>query len=164
MSLLFCNQCQAHITPSDLLNWIVIFQILMPLTIEITTFCFIILLQIIGCGDFKQLPPVPNLRYEDEGKYCFESTKFNLAFPHHINLNEVNLYICFINILWKWKMLQWVASDAFTCLCQIKSTIVTTLPPYVVIFMLIEIFGLIRMFIGGTALQNICRYVSCFVI
>ena len=54
------------------------------------------ILQILGCGDFKQLPPVPNLRYDDDGKYSFESAKFNLVFPHHINLNEVNLYLCFI--------------------------------------------------------------------
>lgn len=55
------------------------------------------ILQILGCGDFKQLPPVPNLRYDGDGRYSFESAKFNLAFPHHINLNEINLYLCFIN-------------------------------------------------------------------
>ncbi|VDI68615.1 Hypothetical predicted protein [Mytilus galloprovincialis] len=46
-------------------------------------------IQVIGCGDFKQLPPVPNRRYDDHGAYCFESDKFNLSFPHHINLIEV---------------------------------------------------------------------------
>ncbi|XP_056007596.1 uncharacterized protein LOC130050837 [Ostrea edulis] len=46
-------------------------------------------LQVIGCGDFKQLPPVPNLRYEDDGSYCFQSKKFNMTFPHHINLLEI---------------------------------------------------------------------------
>ncbi|KAK3082509.1 hypothetical protein FSP39_008125, partial [Pinctada imbricata] len=46
-------------------------------------------MQVIGCGDFKQLPPVPNLRYEDDGSHSFQSNKFNMAFPHHINLLEV---------------------------------------------------------------------------
>jgi hypothetical protein len=41
---------------------------------------------VIGSGDFKQLPPVPNLRYEDDGRHCFQNEKFHLTFPHHIIL------------------------------------------------------------------------------
>ncbi|XP_062613763.1 uncharacterized protein LOC134275497, partial [Saccostrea cucullata] len=46
-------------------------------------------LQVIGCGDFKQLPPVPNYRYGDDGSYCIESNVFQKTFQHHINLTEV---------------------------------------------------------------------------
>ncbi|XP_062616249.1 uncharacterized protein LOC134277961 [Saccostrea cucullata] len=46
-------------------------------------------IQVIGCGDFKQLPPVPNRRYQDDGQYCFQSVNFFSTFPHHINLHEV---------------------------------------------------------------------------
>ena len=46
-------------------------------------------LQVIGCGDFKQLPPVPNHRLQDDGSYCLESDVFKNAFGHHINLTKV---------------------------------------------------------------------------
>ncbi|KAK3085252.1 hypothetical protein FSP39_000710 [Pinctada imbricata] len=45
-------------------------------------------LQVIAAGDFKQLPPVPNYRYDDDGSYCFESLLFSDVFPHHINLKD----------------------------------------------------------------------------
>ncbi|CAG2255010.1 PIF1 [Mytilus edulis] len=41
---------------------------------------------VIVCGDFKQLPPVPNQRL---GCYCLESDVFKNAFVHHINLTKV---------------------------------------------------------------------------
>ncbi|XP_061186494.1 uncharacterized protein LOC133194571 [Saccostrea echinata] len=46
-------------------------------------------IQVIGCGDFKQLLPVPNRRYQDDGQYCFQSANFFSTSPHHINLHEV---------------------------------------------------------------------------
>ncbi|XP_060577963.1 ATP-dependent DNA helicase PIF1-like [Ruditapes philippinarum] len=46
-------------------------------------------LQIIGCGDFKQLPPVPNKYVDDDKDYCFTSQLFDIAFPHHVNLTKV---------------------------------------------------------------------------
>ncbi|XP_061171689.1 uncharacterized protein LOC133181165 [Saccostrea echinata] len=46
-------------------------------------------MQIIACGDFKQLSPVPNPRYGDGGLYAFESPCFHLALPHHIQLKMV---------------------------------------------------------------------------
>ncbi|KAJ8318222.1 hypothetical protein KUTeg_003313, partial [Tegillarca granosa] len=44
---------------------------------------------VIVCGDFKQLPPVPNHRLNDDGAYCIESETFKKAFPHHVNLTKV---------------------------------------------------------------------------
>ncbi|XP_060553142.1 uncharacterized protein LOC132714318 [Ruditapes philippinarum] len=46
-------------------------------------------LQVIGCGDFKQLPPVPDKFLNDKGKHCFESSMFQSTFPHHVNLTKV---------------------------------------------------------------------------
>ena len=37
-------------------------------------------------GDFLQLPPVPNT--VDDGKYAFESTVWDLTFPHQVILEE----------------------------------------------------------------------------
>jgi len=44
-----------------------------------------------ACGDFKQLPPVPNYNLQDDGSYCFESTIFQATFPHHLNLRQVSI-------------------------------------------------------------------------
>ncbi|XP_069103900.1 uncharacterized protein [Argopecten irradians] len=46
-------------------------------------------LQVIANGDFKQLPPVPNRRFDDDGSFCFLSPLFQKTFPHHINLQQV---------------------------------------------------------------------------
>ncbi|XP_021349151.1 uncharacterized protein LOC110447633 [Mizuhopecten yessoensis] len=46
-------------------------------------------IQLILCGDFVQLPPVPNALYNDDGKYCFQSTLFQQTIPHRIYLNEI---------------------------------------------------------------------------
>ena len=45
-------------------------------------------IQIIGCGSFLQLPPVPSIL--DAGKYAFESEIFQKVFPHKINLTAVH--------------------------------------------------------------------------
>lgn len=49
--------------------------------------------QIIACGDFKQLPPVPNLLHNDPGLHCFKSNMFDLTFPHKLNLTEVGIEV-----------------------------------------------------------------------
>lgn len=46
-------------------------------------------MQVILCGDFYQLPPVRNVLYHDEGKFCFESTIFQQAIPNKIILDDV---------------------------------------------------------------------------
>lgn len=46
-------------------------------------------MQVILCGDFYQLPPVRNVLYHDEGKFCFQSTIFQQAIPHTIILDDV---------------------------------------------------------------------------
>jgi len=46
-------------------------------------------MQLILCGDFLQLPPVPNQLYMDSGQYCFEADEFSRLFPHKIMLTEV---------------------------------------------------------------------------
>ncbi|XP_048258237.1 uncharacterized protein LOC125383642 [Haliotis rufescens] len=46
-------------------------------------------LQIIACGDFKQLPPVPDHFHNDPGLFCFQSCVFKHIFPHHLNFQEV---------------------------------------------------------------------------
>ncbi|XP_069109443.1 LOW QUALITY PROTEIN: uncharacterized protein [Argopecten irradians] len=46
-------------------------------------------MQLIMCGDFVQLPPVPNMLYNDDGKYCFESPLFEQLLCHKIYLNEI---------------------------------------------------------------------------
>lgn len=45
-------------------------------------------IQIIACGDFRQLRPVPNESYNDPGHYCF-STEAWKSIPHVINLDQV---------------------------------------------------------------------------
>lgn len=37
-------------------------------------------MQVIALGDFFQLPPVP--RYDDEGKFAFQSKLWDVMFPH----------------------------------------------------------------------------------
>ena len=46
-------------------------------------------IQVIGGGSFKQLPPVPNLNYGDNGNYCFQSKLWDTIFPHRIHLTTV---------------------------------------------------------------------------
>ena len=46
-------------------------------------------IQIVLCGDFRQLPPVPNILYGEEGDFCFESSVFEEVFPHRVVLSEV---------------------------------------------------------------------------
>ncbi len=45
--------------------------------------------QIILCGDFQQLKPVPNPRYGDEGQFVFSSDAFH-GIPHHVTLQKVH--------------------------------------------------------------------------
>ena len=54
-------------------------------------YIYICLFQVIASGDFKQLPPVPNIRYGDIGNHCFQSRVFTDLFAHHINLDVVSL-------------------------------------------------------------------------
>ena len=44
-------------------------------------------LQVIGCGCFRQLPPVPSS--SDPGEYCFKHPLFDAKFPHRIILTEI---------------------------------------------------------------------------
>ena len=45
-------------------------------------------IQVIGCGSFYQLPPVPSSG--DPGKFAFESEVFNQVFPHKIIFQSVH--------------------------------------------------------------------------
>ena len=45
-------------------------------------------IQLIFSGDFYQLPPVGNSE-TDEGKFCFESNLWEMAFPSIIELNKI---------------------------------------------------------------------------
>ncbi|XP_060560753.1 uncharacterized protein LOC132720611 [Ruditapes philippinarum] len=45
-------------------------------------------IQIIFSGDFFQLPPVPNKRYNDDGTYCFLSEFFQTCFSHTVTLTQ----------------------------------------------------------------------------
>ena len=45
-------------------------------------------IQVIFSGDFLQLPPVPNRRYNDDGSFCFQSRYFHDAFPHKVTLTQ----------------------------------------------------------------------------
>ena len=45
-------------------------------------------IQVIFSGDFLQLPPVPNKRYNDDGSFCFQSRYFHDAFPHQVTLTQ----------------------------------------------------------------------------
>ena len=44
-------------------------------------------IQVITCGDFYQLKPVPN--YNDPGDYCFESKVWKSAMSHVVVLDQV---------------------------------------------------------------------------
>ncbi|XP_033725340.1 uncharacterized protein LOC117315301 [Pecten maximus] len=46
-------------------------------------------IQLILCGDFRQLPPVPNVQYNDEGNFCFQSELFQTAVPHRVILCDI---------------------------------------------------------------------------
>lgn len=46
-------------------------------------------MQVIGVGDFYQLPPVPDHNTQDSGEFCFRSPLFHLVFPHTMILTEV---------------------------------------------------------------------------
>ncbi|CAG2186795.1 PIF1 [Mytilus edulis] len=46
-------------------------------------------IQIIGSGDFFQLPPVPDLLNQDPGEFCFKSDVFKNVFRHKIVLDKV---------------------------------------------------------------------------
>ena len=45
-------------------------------------------IQVIGCGSFLQLPPVPSSI--DNGDFAFQSSNFTKVFPHKINLQSVH--------------------------------------------------------------------------
>ena len=45
--------------------------------------------QVILCGDFYQLPPVPNVSSGDDGSFAFQWEPFMEAFPHRMNLTLV---------------------------------------------------------------------------
>lgn len=66
-------------------------QVFIHLCIDLNLYIMIFVLQIIGCGDFKQLPPVPDPLHMDTGDYCFQTEAFDAAFPHRIHLTEVNV-------------------------------------------------------------------------
>lgn len=46
-------------------------------------------IQVIFVGDFKQMPPVPNTLYSDDGSFCFKSDIFNKIFKHKVILTQV---------------------------------------------------------------------------
>ena len=46
-------------------------------------------IQVIGAGDFRQLMPVPDHLYGDDGSPCYQWPNFRDVFPHHVNLNKV---------------------------------------------------------------------------
>ena len=46
-------------------------------------------IQVVVCGDFYQLPPVPNSNYNDSGEFCFQSDLWPLAFKHRINFDVI---------------------------------------------------------------------------
>ncbi|WAR30816.1 LOW QUALITY PROTEIN: PIF1-like protein [Mya arenaria] len=46
-------------------------------------------LQVILCGDFYQLPPVPDDLHNDNGSFCFESEVFKNCVTHKVNLKKV---------------------------------------------------------------------------
>jgi ATP-dependent DNA helicase PIF1 len=45
-------------------------------------------IQVVFCGDFYQLPPIPSPNDPASGEFCFESTKWNTVFPlaNHVEL------------------------------------------------------------------------------
>lgn len=46
-------------------------------------------IQVVGIGDFFQLPPVPDALKLDSGDFCFKSKKFSSVFRHKIILEKV---------------------------------------------------------------------------
>jgi ATP-dependent DNA helicase PIF1 len=46
-------------------------------------------IQLLLSGDFRQLPPVPNPLYGEQGEFCFESNLFSKVLPHRITLTTV---------------------------------------------------------------------------
>lgn len=44
-------------------------------------------IQMVLCGDFFQLPPVPNAASGDFGEFAFKAKCWKAAFPHCIQLN-----------------------------------------------------------------------------
>ena len=50
--------------------------------------------QRIFCGDFLQLPPVPNLLTDDVGEPAILSPQFSHYVPHKVHLHEVSPRYC----------------------------------------------------------------------
>ena len=46
-------------------------------------------IQVVVCGGFYYLPPVPNSNYNDSGEFCFQSDLWPLAFKHRINFDII---------------------------------------------------------------------------
>ncbi|KAL3886356.1 hypothetical protein ACJMK2_026354 [Sinanodonta woodiana] len=46
-------------------------------------------MQIIFLGYFVQLPPMRNILYDNDGRYCFESDLFEMVFVHRVFLKDV---------------------------------------------------------------------------
>ncbi|XP_060601956.1 uncharacterized protein LOC132755165 [Ruditapes philippinarum] len=46
-------------------------------------------LQVLVCGDFYQLPPVPDPLHNDNGNFCFESEVFKKCITHKVLLKKV---------------------------------------------------------------------------
>ena len=44
-------------------------------------------LQLLFVLDPQQLPPVPDRKWGDAGKYCFQSHLWRATFPHHVTLS-----------------------------------------------------------------------------
>lgn len=44
-------------------------------------------IQVIAGGSFKQLSPIPNPRYQDDGDFCFNCAEWDTAFPDHHSVN-----------------------------------------------------------------------------
>lgn len=46
-------------------------------------------IQLVLCGDFHQLAPVPNPLCQEDGEFCFKSQLFTTVIPHKITLTDV---------------------------------------------------------------------------
>ena len=46
-------------------------------------------IQVIFCGDFYQLPPIPSANDPASGEFCFESAKWKTVFPNHVELRTI---------------------------------------------------------------------------
>lgn len=46
-------------------------------------------LQVVLSGDFLQLAPVPNVLYNDQGQFAFNSPVWNEGFGHVVHLKQV---------------------------------------------------------------------------